>query len=57
MIDIRIPVRPTSSEPRPAKPRKTHNFSYAGFGSIPHKIIVANNAGGGFKVPAKMPKY
>lgn len=54
MIDIRVPVRPTSSKPQPVKPRKTHNFPYAG---ISHRILVANNAGGGFKVPAKMPKY
>lgn len=57
MIDIRIPTRLPTPGLKPTKPRKTPDYTYANGSFIPHKIIVVNNAGGGFKVPARMPKY
>lgn len=55
MTDIRIPVRPAKAAPK--SKRATHTFKYATEGYIPCRILVINNAGGGFKVPARMPKF
>lgn len=58
MIDIRIPARPAHSMPKTRRPPQNHNFKYASEGFVPRKfVMVVNNAGGGYKVPAKMPKY
>lgn len=51
MIDIRITARPL--KPQRTKTDKQHNFARASLGVNPYsRIIIANSAGGGFKVPA-----
>lgn len=56
MIDIRILARPVA--PKTKRPPQHHDFKYAAEGHAPPKsLIIANNAGGGFKVPAKMPRF
>lgn len=57
MIDIRIPARPAAPKSK-RPPQPDHQFKYAAEGHAPHKLlIIANNAGGGFKVAAKMPRF
>lgn len=56
MTDIRIPVRPAKAAPK--SKRATYARKYAAEGYIPCRVLVViNNAGGGFKVPARMPKF
>lgn len=55
MTDIRIPVRPAKAAPK--SKHATHAFKYATEGYNSRSVLVINNAGGGFKVPARMPKF
>lgn len=56
MIDIRIPARPAAPK-RKRPPQPAHQFKYAAEGHVLHKLIIANNAGGGCKVAAKRPRF
>lgn len=57
MIDIRIPVRPKQTAPK--SKQAAHVFKHAADGYISRSrhIVLVYNAGGGFKVPARMPKF